>query len=215
MLTFAANIKQMTLLQNHADKLQKLTDLSRGFKAFLYDCDGTLADNMPAHKETYLKAALAYGHEINGDIVDELAGWPVINVIEEINRRHGTSFDPAAFKALKYQLFLDEYIDLTQPIGFVVEHLKAHVHNTRIAVVSGSGRQAVERTLSVLGIDSFVEVLVCAGETAKGKPHPDPFLAAAQMLGVDPADCIVFEDGSAGVEAAIAAGMQWVRIDQL
>lgn len=205
----------MTPSATDATKLEQLTKLSRGFKALLYDCDGTLADNMEAHKETYLKVALAYGHEINGDIVDELAGWPVINVVQEINKRNGTTFDPAEFKAQKYRLFLNEYIDLTQPISFVVDHLKAHAPNTRIAVVSGSGREAVERTLHVLGIDHLIEVLVCAGETPNGKPHPDPFLAAAEKLGVNPADCMVFEDGDAGVIAAEAAGMSWIRIDKI
>ena len=59
------------------------------------------------------------------------------------------------------------------------------------------------------------EVMVCAGETERGKPYPDPFLAAAEQLGVDPARCMVFEDGDAGVQSAIAAGMKWVRVDQL
>jgi len=60
-----------------------------------------------------------------------------------------------------------------------------------------------------------VEVIVGAGDTQRGKPYPDPFLAAAEQLGVEPAKCMVFEDGQPGVDAAIAAGMQWVRIDLL
>jgi HAD superfamily hydrolase (TIGR01509 family) len=73
----------------------------------------------------------------------------------------------------------------------------------------------VERTLQVLGIAHLVEVTVCAGETQRGKPYPDPFIKAAELLGVTPADCLVFEDGEAGVTAARAAGMSWVRIDRL
>jgi HAD superfamily hydrolase (TIGR01509 family) len=57
--------------------------------------------------------------------------------------------------------------------------------------------------------------MVCAGETEHGKPYPDPFLKAARLLGVAPGDCLVFEDGQAGVQAAEAAGMKWVRIDQV
>jgi HAD superfamily hydrolase (TIGR01509 family) len=60
-----------------------------------------------------------------------------------------------------------------------------------------------------------VEVLVCAGETPNGKPYADPFLLAAEKLDVAPKDCMVFEDGDAGCIAAEAAGMQWVRIDQI
>ena len=197
------------------DKLNRLTNLSKGYKAFLYDCDGTLADNMAAHKETYLKVALNKGHVINGNIIDELAGWPVIDVINEMNVRFGTNFNAAEFKEEKYRLFLDEYVTLTKPVTFVAEHLKAHVGKVKIAVVSGSGRQAVEKTLEVLGLIDLVEVMVCAGETEKGKPHPDPFLAAANQLNIPPADCLVFEDGAAGEESAQRAGMQCIRVDKL
>jgi HAD superfamily hydrolase (TIGR01509 family) len=85
----------------------------------------------------------------------------------------------------------------------------------RIGVVSGGRRTTVTRTLTVLGVLPLVEVMVCAGETPHGKPYPDPFLAAASTLGVDPARCMVFEDGDPGVQAAIAAGMKWVRVDQI
>jgi HAD superfamily hydrolase (TIGR01509 family) len=196
-------------------KFEQLTNLSKGYKAYLYDCDGTLADNMGAHKETYIKVAANKGHVIEGDIIDELAGWPVINVIEEINKKYGTDFAPQEFKDLKYKLFLDEYIAHTLPVVHVVDHLLAHVGKVKIGVVSGSGRIAVEKTLKVLGIIDLVEVMVCAGETERGKPFADPFLKAAKMLGVAPGDCLVFEDGEAGTTAATAAGMNWVRIDQL
>jgi HAD superfamily hydrolase (TIGR01509 family) len=195
--------------------LEKLTNLSTGFKAYLYDCDGTLADNMGAHKETYIRVAAEQGVTIEGDIIDELAGWPVLNVIEEINKKYQTNFDPRDFKDRKYKLFFDKYIDHTLPMEHVVDHLKAHAGQVKIAVVSGSGRAAVEKTLKVLGIDHLVEVLVCAGETPMGKPYPDPFLKAAEQLGIAPEDCLVFEDGEAGVTAAGAAGMKWVRIDKL
>jgi len=196
-------------------KLEKLTSLSQGFKAYLYDCDGTLADNMGAHKETYIKVAASKGHVIQGDIIDELAGWPVIKVIDEINKRYNTNFDPQEFVEMKYKLFLNEYIENTLPIVHVVDHLKNHAQSVKIGVVSGSGRVAVEKTLKVLGIYDLVEVMVCAGETGKGKPHPDPFLKAAEALNVKPEDCLVFEDGEAGTIAAEAAGMKWVRIDKL
>ncbi len=113
-------------------KLEQLTNLSAGYKAYLYDCDGTLADNMGAHKETYIKVAADKGYVIEGDIIDELAGWPVIKVIEEINKKYGADFDPQEFKDLKYQLFLGEYIEHTLPVVHVVDHLKAHAGKVRI-----------------------------------------------------------------------------------
>lgn len=197
-------------------KYNELVKISQNdFKAFLYDCDGTLADNMGAHKETYLKVAAEKGVAIDAAIIDEFAGLPIVNVVEQINHRYQSTFDPEEFKASKYKLFLEEYIEHTQPIDYVVNHLKNHAGQVRVAVVSGSSRIAVEKTLQILGIDHLVEVLVCAGETKHGKPYPDPFLKAAELLGIAPQDCLVFEDGNAGVQAAEAAGMRWVRIDKL
>jgi HAD superfamily hydrolase (TIGR01509 family) len=80
------------------------------------------------------------------------------------------------------------------------------------AVVSGSPRDSVVRTLETLNIRDLFEVLVCAGEYPRGKPAPDPFLIAAEKLGIAPADCLVFEDADLGIEAATAAGMQSIRI---
>lgn len=196
--------------------LQALTARASGnFKAFLYDCDGTLADNMEAHKMTYVAVAARQGVELDPAIVDELAGLPIPAVVEEINKRYSSHFDPLAFEAQKAELFYKEYIEHTQPIRYVVDHLVAHVGKVRIGVVSGGVRKSVQRTLEVLGIAHLVEALVCAGDTGKGKPYPDPFLLAAEKLGVAPVDCLVFEDGVPGVQAAEAAGMRWVRIDQV
>ncbi|AXY74273.1 HAD family phosphatase [Paraflavitalea soli] len=198
------------------DKQAILTRLSSGdFDAFLYDCDGTLADNMGAHKASYRAVAAMYGFELDDAIIDELAGWPIIQVAEEIKKRYHADFDPVVFTQQKNTMYEVSFIQETQPIEFVVEHLKAHAGKVRIAVVSGGSRASVSRTLRMLGISNLVEVLICAGETARGKPFPDPFLAAAAKLDVAPARCLVFEDGLPGVRAAEAAGMRWIRIDHV
>ncbi|MBB6500076.1 HAD family hydrolase [Pedobacter cryoconitis] len=194
----------------------RLSQLTAGdYEAFLYDCDGTLADNMPAHTETYVEIAKQYGVDMDPAIIDELAGWPILNVVEELNRRYQSEMDPEEFTARKAELYFEHYIGKAQPIIYVTEHLKVNAGRVRIAVVSGGDRRAVQRTLEVIGVSKYVEVLVCAGETPKGKPFADPFLKAAELLGVNPQKCLVFEDGNPGVQAAEAAGMHWVRIDQL
>lgn len=198
------------------NKLEQLTLLSAGvYDAFLYDCDGTLADNMEDHKKTYVRVAAEMGHIIDPAIVDELAGWPVGKVVMEMNKRYGSNFDPVLFEKLKYDIFYSEFIDAVKPVDHVAEHLKLHVGKVKIAVVSGSSRPVVTRTLKALGLFDYVDAMVCAGETAMGKPSPDPFLKAADMLGVSPGRCMVFEDGNPGVQSAIEAGMDWIRIDKL
>lgn len=197
-------------------KLKKLNLLTAGhFKAFLYDCDGTLADNMQAHKDSFVKAASEFGFALDPSLIDELAGQPTNAVVAEISRRYQVALDTETFSSRKGSIFFDEYIEHTRPIPFVVDHLMQHAGKVRIGVVSGGRRLTVEKTLKLLGIDHLVETIVCAGETAQGKPFPDPFLKAAQELQVAPEDCMVFEDGEAGVQAAIAAGMQYIRIDKI
>ena len=198
------------------EQLKKLTALTQGdYEAFLYDCDGTLADNMQAHKNSYVKAAGEFGFVLDPAMIDELAGWPTVEVVTEMSRRYNVSIDITAFTQRKGQIFFEEYIEHTQPIPFVVDHLKQHAGKIKIGVVSGGRRHTVERTLNVLGIHHLVETIVCAGETPKGKPFPDPFLKAALELGVAPEKCMVFEDGDPGIQSANAAGMQSIRIDRI
>jgi HAD superfamily hydrolase (TIGR01509 family) len=196
------------------DKLQKLLQLTEGpYKAFLYDCDGTLADNMPAHKKAFVKVAARHGFELDDSIIDELAGWPTLEVAAEIRRRYKVDFDDASFSEQKSALFVEEFVQQTEPIHFVVEHLKQSAGKKKIGVVSGGRRSTVSITLDVIGVAPYLDTLVCAGETERGKPYPDPFLKAASDLGVAPHECIVFEDGEPGCQAAEAAGMKWVRVD--
>lgn len=202
--------------EKHEKALKILNERTAGdYKAFLYDCDGTLADNMEAHKKAYAKVASNMGVEIDTDIVDEFAGLPTAEVVEKMNERYDSDLDPEEFADSKAKLFYEEFVGQTKPIQFVVDHLQQNAGKVKIGVVSGGVRKTVEKTLEVLKIDSIVDVVICAEDTSEGKPDPAPFLLAAEKLGVEPEYCIVFEDGSPGVEAAKAAGMKSVRVDEI
>lgn len=197
-------------------KLEQLTEKSNGnYEAFLYDCDGTLAHNMHLHTEAYLKVANSYGVDLDPALIEETAGWPTVAVVDEINKRYETAINPVEFAKEKTRVFVEELILTTKPVKHVVQHLKNHVGKVRIAVVTGGSRSTVSKTLSILGLTDLIEVMVCAGETPKGKPFGDPFLKAAELLNVDATKCLVFEDGIPGVKAAENAGMDWIRIDQV
>ncbi|MCL7987219.1 HAD-IA family hydrolase [Sphingobacterium sp. lm-10] len=198
-----------------ADKTQKLSEISDSYDALLYDVDGTLADNMSAHKAAYAAAALEYGIQLDTALIDETAGWPTVAVAEVIAQRYGKSFDFDEFALRKSTIFRTEYIQHTKPVAHVLQHLRQEVGKKKIGLVSGGTRKTLEITLDVIGVTGLYEVLVCAGDTPNGKPSPEPFLLAAAQLDVAPERCLVFEDGEPGVQGAIAAGMGWVRIDQL
>ncbi|MGJ1267326.1 HAD family hydrolase [Sphingobacterium spiritivorum] len=196
-------------------KLQKLQEITAPYEALLYDVDGTLADNMLAHKLSYKATAAEYGVDLDTDLIDETAGWPTVAVAKEIAKRYQTTFDFEVFSKRKSAIFIECFIQNTQPVDYVLAHLLANEGTKRIGIVSGGSRSTLQITLKVIDVEGRFETLVCAGDTPKGKPDPAPFLLAAEQLGVDPQKCIVLEDGDPGVQGAINAGMGWVRIDQL
>lgn len=201
--------------QTDIEKLKILDHMTEGdYEAFLYDCDGTLADNMMAHKLAYQEVAANYGIDLDLNLIHETAGWPTVLVAKEISKRYNIPL-PESFASEKSAVFIEKHIQKTLPVVFVYEHLKKNVGKKKLGVVSGGSRSTVSITLSVLGLTDLIDVLVCAGETPHGKPYPDPFLKAAHELGIDPKKCLVFEDGDPGTKAAEAAGMKWIRVDKI
>ncbi|WP_164112498.1 MULTISPECIES: HAD family hydrolase [Sphingobacterium] len=197
------------------EKYNRLTKLAQPFSTLIFDVDGTLANNIWAHKAAYVEAALEYGLNIDDTLIDETAGWPTVAVAQEISKRYQVTLDPIEFSKRKSAIFIDRFVYQTQPIKFVCQVLLDNVGHKRIGIVSGGSRSTLAITLQVIGLSDKYEVMVCAGETERGKPFPDPFSRCVQLLGVPEEECLVFEDGDPGVQGAMAAGMSWVRIDQL
>ena len=109
----------------------------------------------------------------------------------------------------------DLYFDLLpqlKPIPEVVEHMKRQHGRIPFAVVSGSTRESVTASLTLVQLLDKFDTLVCAGDYKKSKPDPEAFLLAASKLRVTPEMCLVFEDTDMGIQAANAAGMASVKI---
>ena len=103
-------------------------------------------------------------------------------------------------------------IDNVTPMQDVCAIAVAFHQKKPMAVASGSGRGVVVKQLVALGIDHLFPVVVTAEDTERHKPEPDVFLEAAKQIGVDPHNCVVFEDSPLGFQAAEAAGMDWVDV---
>jgi HAD superfamily hydrolase (TIGR01509 family) len=170
---------------------------------------------MLAHKAAYVATAKEHGIILNPDLIDETAGWPTIAVADEISNRYKVSLDKYDFAKRKSSIFIEQFIQKTKPVDFVRQILYDFSESRKIGIVSGGTRSTLNITLEVIQVVGKYETLVCAGDTPEGKPSPQPFLLAAKQLEVEPTDCLVFEDGDPGVQAAISAGMSWVRIDQI
>jgi beta-phosphoglucomutase family hydrolase len=181
------------------------------FRAYLFDCDGTIADSMPLHYNAW-KAVLAdWNCEYPEEVFYSWGGKPVRKIIEDLNKINGLQMPVEDVATRKEGLYLAQIPQL-KVIPEVLEHIETEHGRIPFAVVSGSTRDSVVGSLSVLGLLDKFDTIVSADDYKHGKPAPDAYLLAAERLGVKPADCLVFEDTEMGVEAATAAGMASVKV---
>jgi beta-phosphoglucomutase family hydrolase len=182
------------------------------FEAYIFDCDGTLADTMPLHYQAWLAALKDYSCEFPEAFFYELGGVPTDKIVEILNERHGCSMPVQETATYKDELFA-QMIPQTLPIEPVVELVHQFYGVKPLAVASGGTRVIVTRTLEALGILRKFKTVVTVEDYRHGKPAPDPFIEAARQIGVAPQNCLVFEDTTAGINAAKAANMQWVLVE--
>jgi beta-phosphoglucomutase family hydrolase len=181
------------------------------FAAFIFDCDGTLADTMPTHYKAWQHALGANAEKFPEAMFYELGGVKTSRVVEILNERHGLALPVEETVATKEALFLE----LSPEVAAIepVVALAREYHGVKpLAVASGGHRRIVLTTLRALGIVDLFAAIVTAEDYRRGKPAPDPFLEAALRLGVAPERCLVFEDTVTGIAAATAAGMQSVLV---
>lgn len=186
--------------------------LPRGkFEAYLFDCDGTIADSMPLHYLAWRKALGEWNCDFDERLFYEWGGRPTTEIVATLNALRGLSM-PVQDVAERKELLYYEFLPRLKVIPEVLEHIEAQHGRIPLAVVSGSTRESVEASLRSLNLLDRFDTLVCAGDYQKAKPAPDAFLMAAERLGVKPAACLVFEDTEMGIQAARAAGMASVKI---
>jgi HAD superfamily hydrolase (TIGR01509 family) len=189
----------------------KLELPARSFRAYLFDCDGTIVDSMPLHYIAWKKALAEWNCSFEEQLFYAWGGRPVTEIIAALNKRDGLNMPVDAVARRKEDLYFELLPQITA-IPEVVEHIEAKHGHIPMAVVSGSRRDSVLGSLTALHLVDKFDTLVCAEDYARGKPAPDCFLVAAERLGVAPQDCLVFEDTDMGIEAATAAGMASVRV---
>lgn len=181
------------------------------FRAYLFDCDGTVADSMPLHYVAWKTALGERGCEFSEERFYAWGGFPVAKVITQLNEEQGLKMPVAEVGHRKEALYY-ELLPQLKAVPEVVEHIDAQFGRIPFAVVSGSTRESVTASLKTIGLLEKFAVLVCAEDYKKSKPDPEGFLTAAARLGVPPADCLVFEDTDFGIDAARAAGMKCVKV---
>ena len=189
-------------------------------KALLFDLDGTLADTQNLHAESESAVLQEVAKvSLNADrITEKYAGRVDTQLFQEILQNEGLSADPslverlvlAKWREVERRLAEENILEIPGAVAFV-----RSVTGLPCALASSSPLAFIEAVLQKLQIRSCFQALASGKEVARGKPAPDVFLLAADRLGVDPRHCLVWEDSSAGVQAALAAGMQCVSVGPL
>jgi HAD superfamily hydrolase (TIGR01509 family) len=189
----------------------KLALPSGRFKAYLFDCDGTIVDSMPLHYIAWSKALGEWNCPFPEERFYAWGGMPIVEIIERLSTEHGIKMPVRHVAARKEELYYEHLPEL-KAVPEVLEHIEQQHGRIPFAVVSESERASVQASLRAIGLLQKFQTLVCAGDYVRSKPDPEAFLMAAQRLGLSPESCLVFEDTQMGVDAAKAAGMAWVRV---
>jgi beta-phosphoglucomutase family hydrolase len=181
------------------------------FRAYLFDCDGTIVDSMPLHYSAWKSTLAEYNCVYEEDLFYAWGGRPIREIIRLLNEMQNLSMPVEEVAERKEKLY-HTLLPTLQGIPEVIEHIDAQHGKIPMAVVSGSRRSSVVGALESVGLLDKFDTLVCAEDYVHGKPAPDCFLLGAERLGVKPEECLVFEDTDLGIEAATAAGMISVKV---
>jgi beta-phosphoglucomutase-like phosphatase (HAD superfamily) len=161
------------------------------FGAYLFDCDGTIADSMPLHYLAWKKVLAEWNCTFDERLFYSWGGTPTAEIVALLNQRHGLNM-PVEGVISRKEIQYMELLPQLKAVPEVVEHIEAQHGRIPFAIVSGGTRESVTASLASLQLLDRFQTLVCAGDYRKSKPDPEAFLLAAARLGVAPSGCLVF-----------------------
>ncbi len=175
-------------------------------RALLFDNDGTLVSSLDSVNRCWTRWAVEYGLTAEDFARIELHGRPAAEIAADLLPAPVVAHAVARIEELEVEDVADGGVGLLPG----TEDFLAGLPAERWAVVTSATRRLAEARLGAVGI--LPKTLIAADDITRGKPDPEPYLLAARMLGVAPADCVVFEDAPAGLQAGRAAGMTTVAL---
>ncbi len=177
--------------------------------------DGVLVDNMHLHARSWVELFMDFGLEgMDPDrYLRETAGMKGLDVLRHFLDPDITEEDAERLTELKDFLYRVMYRETMCPMPGLESFLdRAKSLDIALGVGTGAGARNIAYTLGIPGLRDRFGAIVGSHQVRQGKPHPEIFLRVAEMLGADPAHCVVFEDALPGIEAANRAGMQAVAL---
>lgn len=190
--------------------------LPRPVEAVVFDMDGLLVDSEAMYRDCMMRVAAQYGRDLPLPIYLSMIGLTHPESRQNAIAHFGEDFPFEAYLADVWTEASRHHeigVPLKPGVTELLDFLKAE--GLPSAVATSSRHHVVELQLGRKGLLSRFQTIVAAGDYARGKPEPDPFLTAADRLGINPAACLALEDSHNGVRAASAAGMMTVMVPDL
>jgi HAD superfamily hydrolase (TIGR01509 family) len=180
--------------------------------AVLFDMDGTLIDSEPVWFETEVRLLAEYGFDLGPEHWEKVLGQPNRVACEYLIAVSGI---PLTWRELSERIETAMVTELSRGLVLLpgAKELLVELQAAEVpaALVSASSRRIVDACLGAIGADFFRHT-VSGDDVARSKPAPEPYLLGAELLGVDPADCVVIEDSPIGVAAGAAAGCRVLAV---
>ena len=181
--------------------------------AFVFDMDGVLADNSDFHVQSWTEYSRQYGRELSVDDIKRRLGFNNREYMRFVLEREPTEAEVIKSTVEKEALYRKIYQQhLVAPPGLIALLDAAKLAGIVCGVATSAPEANVRFVLDGLNIRHYFKEIVDASHVKHCKPDPEIYLLAAKRLGVTPAQCVVFEDAIAGVQAGNAAGMQVIAI---
>lgn len=181
------------------------------YDGLIFDMDGTILDTEPTHRLAWHQVLARHGMTFDDRAMIGLNGSPTWRIAQAIVERHQSDLDPHELAKEKTALLKSLLFDTVQPLP-LIDVVKAYQGRRPMAVGTGSEHAMAEALLQHLGLRHYFSAVVAADDVKRHKPEPDTFLRCAELMGVAPGRCVVFEDADFGLQAARAAGMDVVDV---
>ena len=190
--------------------------LPRIVRAVVFDMDGLLVDSEVVYCEALTVQAAEMGHDLPMAVLKRMIGHTWAGSAQVLREHFGPDFDTDALRdgsVEKFYALAEAEIALKTGVLELLDLLDAA--GLPRAIATSSRRVDVDHHLAAHGLTDRFNAIKAQGDYARGKPHPDPYLRAAEALGVPPQDCLALEDSHNGVRAAAAAGMMTIMVPDM
>lgn len=182
------------------------------YKGLIFDMDGTLVETIEPHSRAWIETGKKFGYEFDPAIMIEKTGASVQYICECMLRSVNAPLE-LLDKVLKEKFALGmKYCQESSYLLPAADVAKAYHGKLPIAMGTGSSHNYVNMFREKFDLDSFFDTFVTAHDVTKHKPDPETFLLCAQRFNLEPVDCLVFEDGKFGTQAALAGGMDCYNV---